>query len=363
MLCAIQKDVPQGHKIPRRLHDLQELVQTKPTLEKVGDVRDWLVKIETQGYDLYCIVNLFNKGHHLDEVSLALVTQSQFMRDSLPSMDLHALTMKIYGVPRFLEILTEFLTACVQPNYISKNRWQNQLDIYTQDRDSVWLMKAIARWINQFSRFKPFICNFTDTCPPTFVGTITSKDGVDGKQDWSRAVWCVYSQLQKRGCHLPLDAYLMIHIEEWLTTPHRTPFPHVVRELITFYNTIHVNGDLQREWEQQVNAYQQTRDCTSLMTYVARTVSMLNINAVGAVTCPYANIILSPDGKTDWTVALWLMKVHLQERHNWQLNFKFVFDVDVLTRMEVWLATEYFLVHPDTPAPPVSGLLHGFQLL
>jgi hypothetical protein len=45
------------------------------------------------------------------------------------------------------------------------------------------------------------------------------------------------------------------------------------------------------------------------------------------------------------------------------LNFKFVFDVDVLTRMEVWLATEYFLVHPDTPALPVSDLLHGFQML
>ena len=362
MLCAIPKEQFQrilDHEIPTRLHDLQELVKTKPTLEKVGDVRDWLVKIETQGYELYCIVNLFNKGHHLDEVSLALVTQSQLVRDRLPYMDLHTLTMKIYGVPRFLEILTEFFTACVQPNYITKRQWQKELDIYTQKRDSVCLMKVIARWINRFSRSKPFICNFTDTCPRTFVETITSNDG---KQDWSRAVWCVYSQLQKRGCHLTLDAYLMVNIEAWLAAPHRTPFPYVVRELITFYDTIYKPG-LEREWEQQKNAYQQSADSTSLMTYVAQTLHQLDKNSDGAETCRYENIVLSPDGQTDWTVALWLLCKHLQKRRDWHLNFNFVSDVDILTRMEVWLTSEYFLNHPDTSPPPLSDLVHAFQML
>ena len=154
----------------------------------------------------------------------------------------------------------------------------------------------------------------------------------------------------------------MMHMEEWLTTPHRTPFPNVARELITFYDTIYKPG-LEREWEQQKNAYQQSADSTSLMTYVAQTLHKLDKNSDGAETCPYENIILSPDGQTDWTVALWLLCKHLQKRRDWHLNFNFVSDVDILTRMEVWLTSEYFLNHPHTSPPPLSDLVHAFQML
>jgi hypothetical protein len=159
MLCAIEDDPmkPKGHDIPRRLKELQELVIRRPTFE---EVREWLREIERQTEELYHLVSYFHKGDPLDTVSLALLTQSQFVLLRLNSMDLYELTMKIYGVPQFLEILIEFFGACVKPSRLRTARWTRELQKYRDNLDSVCLMEVIARKINQFSTFTPRDCNF-----------------------------------------------------------------------------------------------------------------------------------------------------------------------------------------------------------
>ena len=101
------------------------------------------------------------------------------------------------------------------------------------------------------------------------------------------------------------------------------------------------------------------------MTYVAQTLYDLGINYFSEVPCPHQNVILSPDGKTDWTFPVWCIfhKFEKREETHGVLKINFIFDVDTLTKMEVLLASEYFLNHPHTSAPPLSDLVHAFQML
>ena len=209
------------------------------------------------------------------------------------------------------------------------------------------------------------IPHFRDTCPHNNLDTIISPSGDSESRDWSRVVWCLYSHLKKRGFALPFTTDVMIHMEGWLARPHRTAFPECVEVLIIFYDKIYLNPTLQSEWHETLQAYRQSGDCVSLMTYVAHKLYALShwFNYNSAVPCPYRHIILSPDGQTDWTSVVWCIFTELQNRKECKMQFNFVFDVDILTKMEVWLKSEYFLSHPTTPAPPASELLHALQML
>jgi hypothetical protein len=320
----------------------------------------WLRNIVTQTQVLNELVSYWCKGDDLEHVIYAMLEQSESLLYKLNNKDCLALIMKIYGLPRCMEILIDFFNNCVAPNPLRKGRWIKSLQMYRNNMDSVWLMEVVSSRITQFSVHGASNCHFTDTCPPENLHMIKS---LYGESDWSRAVWCVYSQLKRRGFALPFTTDVMIHMEGWLTEPHRTVFPECVEVLITIYETIHLNPVLEREWNDKLQIYRESGDCVSLMTYVAQTLYRLGINYISVVPCPHQNVILSPDGKTDWTFAVWCIFMELQEPREYKYQFNFVFDAEILTKMEVWLKSEYFLSHPHTPAPPTSQLLSAFHML
>ena len=141
-----------------------------------------------------------------------------------------------------------------------------------------------------------------------------------------------------------------------------TPFPECMTVLIYIYGNLKLHTPIgvrklplsyKKEWVKTLQDYRKNEDDVSLMTYVAKRLNYFAKLDQYASEIPfppeYRDTILSPDGKTDWSYAVWCIYQELKKPRPWMLKFNFVFDADILTKLEVWLKSEDYFSHPHSP--------------
>jgi len=298
-----------------------------------------------------------------------MLEQSQLLLLKIDHMQWSELKIQIYdpSFPLCTDVLIEFFGKIV-PHTQDKYwdfEWTNKLKKH-RSNGGFALMDYMAYNINYFSErmaanvMQQLNGHFKDTCPPQYLHTIMSPNG---QTDWSRAVWCIYSELKKRGFTLPFTTDVIPKMEEWLTRPHRIPFPDCITILISVYDNLKLHSvtygvrelpeTAKDEWMETLKDYRKNGDDVSLMTYVAKKLNFYARRNQYASEIPfppeYRDTILSPDGKTDWSYAVWCIYQDLKRPMKWMLQFNFVFDVDILTKLEVWLTSEDYFSHPNSP--------------
>ncbi len=94
--------------------------------------------------------------------------------------------------------------------------WKEEKETYRKEKDCVRLLNYVGEILNFFCenvRDYRRVSNFTDNCPPEYVRTIISPNG---RTDWSRAVWCLYTEVQKLGFTGKFTQDVLEEMEDWL---------------------------------------------------------------------------------------------------------------------------------------------------
>ena len=141
-----------------------------------------------------------------------------------------------------------------------------------------------------------------------------------------------------------------------------SPFPECMTVLIDIYGNLKLHTLIgvrelpilfKKDWMKTLQDYRKNGDDVSLMTYIANNLNFFVKSEQYELEIPfpskYRDTILSPDGKTDWSYAVWCIYQELKKPRPWMLKFNFVFDADILTKLEVWLKSEDYFSHPHSP--------------
>ncbi len=131
--------------------------------------------------------------------------------------------------PRCLDVLIDVYDSIdIEYDKPWRVEWPRKKREYQENHDCVKLMNYIAHQLNFFSEHMRDMetklkGTFTDDCPGSQVRTLISPNG---QTDWSRAVWCIYSAVHKKGFDKAWNSDVLAQMESWLeihTSPSALP--------------------------------------------------------------------------------------------------------------------------------------------
>ena len=131
--------------------------------------------------------------------------------------------------PQCLEVLIGVYDKILLSDPYWRYEWPKKTQEYQENQDCVPLMNYIAANLNYFCEH---MCDmqqklqgtFKDDCPKQYLRTLISPNG---QTDWSRTVWCIYSEVKHKGFNKEFNADVLAQMEDWLKSEGHPPSPQV----------------------------------------------------------------------------------------------------------------------------------------
>jgi hypothetical protein len=210
--------------------------------------------------------------------------------------------------------------------------WNEKKTVYNGDADCVKLMEYMAYNINcieEKNMQDKFPARILVKCPAEYLHKIKSPDG---QTDWSRAVYCIYLELEKQKCTPAFDADVLEIMERWLENkrflaqPRPVPlppeqYPMCAEILMNYFEGFKLPVVWKHEKTKAFDIYMKNHDSVGLLTWCAKYINiwatwtgvkreMLTRWEVPDLNSPHLPPqIMSPDGLSDWTRILWLLQI------------------------------------------------------
>ena len=301
--------------------------------ETIIQIRKWLSDITYRCDGLEAVMNEYSSQHFetfqyenkvfdVRNIIEAIEEKSRSLWYSSKNEEIDITTLKkeVYGepepvphvlFPRCAEVMMQFFNEMKNLPKTVKEDIEEHVDNYrtTHDFDSllVWGTRKLNIWQKNNERTQiPYLQNYTRYLGlPEFDIQIKSPDG---KTEWTRAVWCIYSEVQERGFTGLFTVDVLAQMELWLSQ-HRYPMcAEVLMQLFEKFD-LHIvwNGERSRQFKE----YMENNDSVTLLTYCATFINEWakygarafkdgsSIPYIGPKEFPIK--IMSPDGNTDWT--------------------------------------------------------------
>lgn len=319
------------HNIPNKLTDLRATIKRRMTLETEVQVKEWLLEIKQETENLHALLHFHyvNDYDILDMTNIiyAMLERSQPLLSDIAKMTWPQLKVSLLTeFPLYTEEVISFYSKITPhlPGRYWAHDWNMNLNEYRgQGGDK--LLNYMSHNINYISdrmtegHLTGLNGHFTDTCPPAYLRTIMTPHG---QTDCSRAVWCIYSELKERGFDLPFSKDVMIEMEDWLSrsssSSPQKQYPLCAEVLMDYFKTFQLPLLWKNNRKRLFALYTQDKDSVKLLTacsfyinswYKMRKDLSMSTLKVGDLGPETFNVkIMSPNGKTDWTRMVWLIK-------------------------------------------------------
>jgi hypothetical protein len=191
--------------------------------------------------------------------------------------------------------------------------WKRNLQKYRGNGDCVQLMNHIAYQINFLCgdlRVKP--SNYVEnTCPEDCRRLIQSPNS---ETNWSRAVWCIYTEVKKKGFTGTFSKDVLEQMEHWLSQPR---YPMCAELLMEMFEKFDLSDVAHAKMLGNFDEYMKNDDSVELLTYCAKFINAwtkygatffkTKSNIADTIPKEFQFQIMSPDGMTDWTRMVWMI--------------------------------------------------------